>query len=48
MCPNRGAGPVINDLLGGHLDFMVADVTILLPLVKSGKIRPIALTTPQR
>jgi tripartite-type tricarboxylate transporter receptor subunit TctC len=46
--PYRGAGPVINDLLGGHLDFMVADVTILLPLVKSGKLRPIALYAAER
>ena len=46
--PYRGAGPVINDLLGGHLDFMVADVTILLPLVKSGKVRPIALYAAER
>jgi tripartite-type tricarboxylate transporter receptor subunit TctC len=46
--PYRGAAPVINDMLGGHLDFMIADVTILLPQVKSGKLRPIALYAAAR
>jgi tripartite-type tricarboxylate transporter receptor subunit TctC len=46
--PYRGAGPVITDLLGGHLDFMIADATILVPHVKSGKLRPIALYAAER
>ena len=46
--PYRGAAPVINDLLGGHLDFMIADVTILLPHVRSGKMRAIALYAAER
>jgi tripartite-type tricarboxylate transporter receptor subunit TctC len=46
--PYRGAAPVITDLLGGHLDFMISDVTIQLPLVKSGKLRPIALYAAAR
>ena len=46
--PYRGAAPVINDILGGHLDFMIADVTILLPQVRSGKMRPIALYAAER
>lgn len=46
--PYRGAAPVINDILGGHLDFMIADVTILLPQVRSGKMRAIALYTADR
>ena len=46
--PYRGAAPVINDILGGHLDFMIADVTILLPQVRSGKMRAIALYSGER
>ena len=46
--PYRGAAPVINDILGGHLDFMIADVTILLPQVRSGKMRAIALYSAER
>lgn len=46
--PYRGAAPVINDILGGHLDFMIADVTILLRQVRSGKMRAIALYAAER
>ena len=46
--PYRGAAPVITAVLGGHLDFMIADVTILLPQVQSGKLRAIALYAPAR
>ena len=46
--PYRGAAPVITGILGGHLDFMIADVTILLPQVQSGKLRAIALYAPER
>ena len=46
--PYRGAAPVITGILGGHLDFMIADVTILLPQVQSGKLRAIALFAPAR
>jgi tripartite-type tricarboxylate transporter receptor subunit TctC len=46
--PYRGAGPALNDFLGGHLDLMVADTTVLLPLVDSRSVRPLALFAPQR
>ena len=46
--PYRGAGPAINDLLGGHIDFMAADVTVLLPPVRSNKMRAIALYAGER
>jgi tripartite-type tricarboxylate transporter receptor subunit TctC len=46
--PYRGAGPALNDLLGGHLDLIVADTTVLLPLVNSGAVRALALFAPQR
>jgi tripartite-type tricarboxylate transporter receptor subunit TctC len=46
--PYRGAGPALNDFLGGHLDLMVADTTVLLPLVDSHTVRPLALFGPVR
>jgi tripartite-type tricarboxylate transporter receptor subunit TctC len=46
--PYRGAGPALNDFLGGHLDLMVADTTVLLPLVDSHTVRPLALFGPAR
>ena len=37
--PYRGAAPAINDLIGGHIQFLNADLPVLLPLVQSGKLR---------
>jgi tripartite-type tricarboxylate transporter receptor subunit TctC len=46
--PYRGAGPALNDFLGGHLDLMVADTTVLLPLVDSHAVRALALFAAAR
>ena len=46
--PYRGAAPAINDLLGGHVDIMNADLPVLLPQVTSGKARAMALAAPER
>jgi tripartite-type tricarboxylate transporter receptor subunit TctC len=46
--PYRGAAPAINDLLGGHIDIMNADLPVLLPQVTSGKARALALAATER
>jgi tripartite-type tricarboxylate transporter receptor subunit TctC len=46
--PYRGAAPAINDLLGGHVDIMNADLPVLLPQVTSGKARALALAASER
>ena len=46
--PYRGAAPAINDLLGGHVDIMNADLPVLLPHVTSGKARALALAATER
>jgi tripartite-type tricarboxylate transporter receptor subunit TctC len=46
--PYRGAGPALNDLLGGHLDIIIADTPVLLPLVNSNAVRPLALFATER
>jgi tripartite-type tricarboxylate transporter receptor subunit TctC len=46
--PYRGAAPAINDLLGGHVDMLNADLPVLLPLVKAGTVAPIALFASER
>jgi len=46
--PYRGAAPAITDLLGGHIDTLNADLPVLLPLVKAGKVRALALFSPER
>lgn len=46
--PYRGAAPAIPDLLSGRVQMMFADVPILLPQVRAGKVRPLGVTASQR
>ena len=46
--PYRGAAPAVNDLLGQQVQMVFLDLPILLPQIKAGKLRPIAVGTPQR
>jgi len=45
--PYRGAGPALNDLLGGQVDFMFATAAAAAPLIDSGKVRALGVTTAQ-
>ncbi len=44
----RGASPALTDLMGGQVDYMVDNLITALPLVRSGKLRAIAVTTRER
>jgi tripartite-type tricarboxylate transporter receptor subunit TctC len=46
--PYRGAAPAVNDLLGQQVEMTFLDLPAILPHVKSGALRPIALGAPQR
>jgi tripartite-type tricarboxylate transporter receptor subunit TctC len=46
--PYRGAAPAVNDLLGGHVQMLVADVPVLLPHILAGKIKALAVTSGAR
>ncbi|KAF7957132.1 ABC transporter substrate-binding protein [Cupriavidus sp. UYMMa02A] len=46
--PYKGGGPAINDLLGDHVDSMIASLPLVLPYVQSGKLRALAVTSRQR
>jgi len=46
--PYKGSGPAISDLVGGHVNVMFNDVMTTYPNVKSGKIRPLAITSTTR
>jgi tripartite-type tricarboxylate transporter receptor subunit TctC len=45
--PYRGAAPALTDLLGGQIDFLF-DPGIAIPHVKAGKLRVLAVGSPQR
>jgi tripartite-type tricarboxylate transporter receptor subunit TctC len=41
--PYTGAAPAVNDLLGGHVQLMFADIPVLLGSIQSGKLRALAI-----
>ncbi len=46
--PYKGGGPLMNDLLGGHIAVMFAAVGTLAPQVRSGKMRALGVSTATR
>jgi len=46
--PYRGGGPAINDLLGGHIQMMFGNFASIVPHVRAGKVRPLAVTAGNR
>jgi tripartite-type tricarboxylate transporter receptor subunit TctC len=46
--PYTGAAPAVNDLLGGHVQMMFADIPVLLGAVQSGKLRALAIGSRTR
>ncbi|QHJ00451.1 tripartite tricarboxylate transporter substrate binding protein [Xylophilus rhododendri] len=46
--PYRGAGPALNDLLGGQVNVMFDILGSSLPYLQTGKLQPLAVTSAQR
>jgi len=46
--PYRGGGPSINDLVGGQVQMTFEGVSVLRPLIESGKLRALAVTSAKR
>lgn len=46
--PYRGAAPAVNDLLGQQVQMVFLDLPIILPHIRSGALRPIAIGAPER
>lgn len=46
--PYRGGAPAMTELLGGQIDLVFADLTLVQPFLNSGKIKTIALASRQR
>ncbi len=43
--PYKGIGPALNDLLGGQIQLTFAGPSVIIPQVKSNRLRGIAVTT---
>ena len=46
--PYKGSGPLINDLLGGQVSMSFDTITPVLPHIKAGKLKALAVTTNKR
>jgi tripartite-type tricarboxylate transporter receptor subunit TctC len=46
--PYKGAGPALIDLLGGHVPVGMIAVVVAIPHIKTGRLRPLAVTTLKR
>lgn len=46
--PYRGIGPAITDLIGGQTQIMFPGLAAALPHIRSGKLRPLAITGAKR
>ncbi len=44
----KGGGPALNDLLGGHVDVMIASAGLVLSHVKSGRLHALAVSSKNR
>src|SRR5215468_4693302 len=44
----RGAGPALNDLLGGHIDGMFDAMPVMVVQAKEGRVTPLAVTSAKR
>jgi tripartite-type tricarboxylate transporter receptor subunit TctC len=46
--PYKGTGPAVADLLGGQIGLMITGALPLMPHIKSGKLRALAVASPKR
>jgi tripartite-type tricarboxylate transporter receptor subunit TctC len=48
MVPYKGTQPALMDVAGGHTDLLLDSMISLLPMAKSGKVKPVAITSAKR
>jgi tripartite-type tricarboxylate transporter receptor subunit TctC len=46
--PYRGSAPAINDLIGGHVSMMFGTLQATLPMIESGQVRVLAVSSERR
>jgi tripartite-type tricarboxylate transporter receptor subunit TctC len=46
--PYKGSAPSVTDLLAGQTHFTIDGMLILIPQIKQGKLRPLAVARPER
>ncbi len=46
--PYKGQPPALTDLMGGQINFVMADLAVIIAQVKAGRLEAIALASPRR
>lgn len=46
--PYPGIPPAVNDLVGGHIALTFADLPVAVPMVRSGQLKGLGVTSPRR
>ncbi len=46
--PYKGAAPAVSELLGGQVELTLLDIPVLLPHIRAGKFRPLAIASGKR
>lgn len=46
--PFRGTGPLVTDLLGGHIKLGMSSITSVAPQISAGKLKAYAMASPER
>jgi tripartite-type tricarboxylate transporter receptor subunit TctC len=46
--PYKGTGPAITDTISGQTQFLFGSIAVVMPIVKQGRVRGIAVTTAKR
>jgi tripartite-type tricarboxylate transporter receptor subunit TctC len=46
--PYKGGGPLIINAVGGHVPVAIASLALFMPHIQSGRLKPIAITSPKR
>jgi tripartite-type tricarboxylate transporter receptor subunit TctC len=44
----KGSAPAMNDLIGGHVQFSIDQISAALPLIHEGRVRPLAVSGTKR
>jgi len=46
--PYKGAGPALNDIIGGHVDMYFPGFPPVMPMMKAGTVKVLAVSSGQR
>lgn len=46
--PYKGTSPAVTDLIGGHVQVIFSSISVMLPQINDGKLRPLAVGSEKR